>query len=203
MATCIVQLHCFTGCDANSGFYGKGKPSVYDKVAKSTLAQHQLARCGERVDLEEEVLEELFKFTRQVIYGDKKSGTMAEARAAKWKVMKNKSFIRLPPDADSLHQHCLRANYLAYLARHPTLRTHPSPIGHGWELVGGRCRPIRHTHPALPTHLPAPMPSGESESETESDGVEEESDNDVSRRMTEYSSESDTDSSDAECSDLD
>ena len=83
MANCIVQLHCFTGCDANSGFYGKGKTSVYDKVAKSTLAQHQLARCGERVDLEEEVLEELFKFTRQVIYGDKKSGTMAEARAAK------------------------------------------------------------------------------------------------------------------------
>ena len=42
MANCIVQLHCFTGCYANSGFYGKGKPSVYDKVVKSILAQHQL-----------------------------------------------------------------------------------------------------------------------------------------------------------------
>jgi hypothetical protein len=29
MAHCIVQLHCMTGCDANSGFYGKGKKSVY------------------------------------------------------------------------------------------------------------------------------------------------------------------------------
>jgi len=28
MAECIVQLHCITGCDANSGFYGKGKSSV-------------------------------------------------------------------------------------------------------------------------------------------------------------------------------
>ncbi|CAJ1081845.1 hypothetical protein KUCAC02_030351 [Xyrichtys novacula] len=28
MAQCVVQLHCFTGCDANSGFYGKGKSSV-------------------------------------------------------------------------------------------------------------------------------------------------------------------------------
>ena len=28
MASCIMQLHCFTGCDANSGFYGKGKSSV-------------------------------------------------------------------------------------------------------------------------------------------------------------------------------
>jgi len=29
---------------------------------------------------------------------------------------------------------------------------HPSPIGHGWELVDGYCHPVRHTHPAnLPT----------------------------------------------------
>ena len=34
-----VELHCFTGCDANSGFYGNGKSSVYDKVAKSPVAQ--------------------------------------------------------------------------------------------------------------------------------------------------------------------
>ena len=39
MADCIVQLHCFTGCDANSGIYGKGKSSVYDKMAKSPVAR--------------------------------------------------------------------------------------------------------------------------------------------------------------------
>ena len=39
-----------------------------------------------------------------------KSSTIAEARAAKWKRMNNKSFICLPPYADSLRQHCLRAN---------------------------------------------------------------------------------------------
>ncbi len=178
-----------------------GKPSVYHKVAQSTLAQHQLAKCGERVDLEEEVLEELFKFTRQVIYGDMKSGTMAESRAAKWKAMKKKTFLRLPPDADSLYQHCLRANYLSYLARHPTLRTHPSPIGHGWELIDGRCRPVRHTRPALPIHLPAPMPSGESD-EMESDD-EEESDSHALGKMTECSSESDSDYSEAECFNMD
>ena len=37
MADCIVQLHCMTGCDANSSFYGKGKKSVYDRVAKSPV----------------------------------------------------------------------------------------------------------------------------------------------------------------------
>ena len=80
----------------------------YSKVAKSALARQQLSRFGKSLELEEEVLEELFQFTRLLVYGDKKSSTMAEARATKWKQMKNKSFIRLPPDADSLHQHCLR-----------------------------------------------------------------------------------------------
>ena len=34
MADCIVPLHCLTGYNVNSGFYGKGKLSVYDKVAR-------------------------------------------------------------------------------------------------------------------------------------------------------------------------
>jgi len=37
---------------------------------------------------------------------------------------------------------------------HPLIKKHPSPIGHGWELVDGNCRPVRYTHPALPAHLP-------------------------------------------------
>jgi len=51
-----------TGCDANSSFYGKGKKSVHDRVAKSPVARRQLSRCGDSVDLEE-----LFQFTRHVI----------------------------------------------------------------------------------------------------------------------------------------
>ena len=77
MAGCIVQLHCMTGCDANSGFYGKGKKLVFDQMVKNHVAR------------------------RHVIYGDNKSSTIAEDRAAKWKRMNNKSFICLLPDADS------------------------------------------------------------------------------------------------------
>ena len=40
----------------------------------------------------------------------------------------------------------------------PALKLEPSPIGHGWELVGGYCRPVRHKRPAFPMHLPAPSP---------------------------------------------
>ena len=128
MASCIIPLHCLTGCDANSGFFGKGKLSVYDKVARSAEAWELLSKCGNSLDIEEEAIEELFKFTRTVIYNNKMSKTMGTARAAKWKAMKKKSFIRLPADVDSLHQHCLRANYLAYLINHPSLKDHPSPL---------------------------------------------------------------------------
>ena len=107
-----VLCSCVTGCDANSGFYGKGKKSACDQVVKSSVARRQLSRCGESLDLEKEVVEQLFEFTRHVFYDDNKTSTIAEVRVVKWKRMKNKSFIRLPPDTDSLRQHCLRANYL-------------------------------------------------------------------------------------------
>ena len=128
MAGCVVQLHCMTGCDANSSFYGKVKTLVNNQVAKNPVARRQLSWCGESLDLEEEVVEQ---YTRHVIYGGNKSSTIAEARATKWKRMNKKSFICLPPDADSQRQHYLRTNYLAYIMCH-----------HGWELVDDRCRPV-------------------------------------------------------------
>ena len=76
---------------------------------------------------------------------------------------------------DRLHQHCLRANYLACLMHRPFPKHHLSPLGHGWELVGGPCRPVRHSRPALLTHLPAPGPaeeSGEDDSEDDDEGDE-------------------------------
>ena len=68
--------------------------------------------------------------------------------------MKKKSFLRIPPDTDCLRQHFIQANFLTYLVLHPLLKKHPSPIGQGWELVDGNCCPVKHTHPALPAHLP-------------------------------------------------
>ena len=61
------------------------------------------------------MVEDPFEFTRHATYGDKESSTMAEERTMKWNKMENKSFAHLAPDADSLCQHCLRANCLAYL----------------------------------------------------------------------------------------
>ena len=60
---------------------------------------------------------------------------------------------------DSLRQHCLCANYLAYLVHHPSLKDHPSPLGHDWELA---CRAVCHTRPTLPTQPPEPELSEDS-----------------------------------------
>ena len=49
--------------------------------------------CGDSLDLKEEMVEELFKFTQHVIYGDMNSSTMAEARPVKRK----EEIICLPP----------------------------------------------------------------------------------------------------------
>ena len=49
--------------------------------------------------------------------------------------------------------------------------------------MGGRRRPVCHTCPALPTHLPAPCPAEESEEESEEDGEEEKGDDSVQRWM--------------------
>ena len=116
----------------------------------------QLAHCGEDEHLEEECVQELMTFTREVIYGDTTSTNMGEARAKKWRSQKKKNFCRLPPDEDCLRQHITRANYLAYLQRNPLLMNHPSPIGNGWELVKGFCRPIGYAKPPLPAYLSGP-----------------------------------------------
>ena len=82
--------------------------------------------------------------------------------------------------------------------RHPSVKHHPSPLGHGWVLISGHCRPVRHTRPALPSHLPASGPSEDSEEE-ESNMENEQGDDEKAWKRREDSSESD----ESETSDLD
>jgi len=68
MARCIVQFHYITGSDGNSSFYGKGKSLAYDKVTRSVAAQQTLLKCGNSLDFDEDIIDELLKFTYNVIY---------------------------------------------------------------------------------------------------------------------------------------
>jgi len=118
---------------------------------QSVAAQQTLLKCGNSLDVDEVIIDELLKFTCNVIYGDNKSSCMAEACADKWKAMKKEVFSS---DTDCLHQHFICADNSTDLVLHLSLKKHPSLIGHGQELVDGYCHPIGHTHPAVPIYLP-------------------------------------------------
>ena len=154
-AKCLIPFHALTGCDANSCFFGHGKTSLYKKL-NSAEARSLISKCGKGLLLSDDVLNDLKSFVIRYIYGDTQSSSLSTARATMWKRQKKKSLIRLLPDDDSLEQHIKRANFLAYIQHHPDIRRHPSPIGHGWEMVNGCCRPVCHTKAALPISLPVP-----------------------------------------------
>ena len=67
---------------------------------------------------------------------------------------KKQFILHLPPEDDSLNLHFERTNYLTFCQLHYDLLEHPLSLGYGWELVNGKCRPVRHTLPPLPQQLP-------------------------------------------------
>jgi hypothetical protein len=179
MAASIIPLHVLTGCDHNSSFYGASKKLIADRLEKSKEAHGLLAACGTQLLVTEQVISDLERFVIRYVYGDTKSKTLADARAAKWRAQKKKPTIRLVPDLDSLRPHLERANYLAYLQIHYQLQSHPSPIGHGWHLVNGLCLPVRSTQPPLPPSIPLPTnPQAENNSDDSSESEDSDSDSD-------------------------
>ena len=132
MAKVIVPLHCHSGCDFTSGFYGYGKITVMKQQQKATNSN----AVGEKLPITSEITKNLEQFMMKIIYAE----NFAEARANKWSQMKkNKKTQRLPPDEDSLDQHAARVNYIAYMYNHYYLRDAPaSPLLHGYKLENSK-----------------------------------------------------------------
>ena len=123
---------------------------VLQKIINDSGARELLGQVGESLELDDKVRSDMKSFVLSNIYSESVGITCAQARTSKWHMLKKKSTMRLPPDDDSLGLHLERTNYLSYCQLHYDLREHPSPIGHGWEIINGKCRPVRHTLPALP-----------------------------------------------------
>ena len=64
---------------------------------------------------------------------------------------------------------CVWKNRPLLLAKGVERTKHPSPIGHGWELVNGKCRPVRNIVPPLPEQLRDIGSSNESSDESGDD----------------------------------
>ena len=178
MSEVIIALYDMTGCDQNCGFYGRGKATIIEKVSSASEARELLRECGDQLPIPDHVLENLKMFVIKYVYGSKEQ-TCAETRASQWKKMKRKNTQRLMTDDDTLTHICRRANYLAYCQKHFQLSEHPSPIGHGWGIIDGKCRPVRNILPALPSHLPLQLADDSDNSDDGSD-TEDHSDTDTS-----------------------
>ena len=167
VADIIIPLNVITDSDHTSGFYGHGKKKLLEKVIVNAEARELLGRVGESLKLKDEVRADMKAFVLSIVYGQSANVTCGQARASKWHKLKKKSTILLPPDEDSLDRHVERTNYITYCQLHYNLEEHPCPIGHGWELVNGKCRPVRHTLPPLPQQLTSQDCSVESSSDDE------------------------------------
>ena len=168
----IIPLHVLTGCDHNSGFYGASKKVIAGRIQSCSEARHLLESCGRELPATRRVFEDLQQFVIKYIYSDDKIDTLAEARAKKWRMMKRKNTIRLPPDSDSLSHHLERANFLAYIQINYHLQTHPSPIGNGCHRVDGFCLPVRYALPALPASISLATNQEDLESGSDADASE-------------------------------
>ena len=115
------------------------------------------------------------EFVLTKIYGCASGSSCANGRAAKWCTLEKKNTLQLPPDKDSLY-HCLcRTNYLVFCQKHFRLSEHPSATSHGWLLINGRCRPIRHQVSSLPravNWMPIDQEAESSDDDTEFDESE-------------------------------
>lgn len=195
MLQSIIPIHVISGCDHNSGFFGASKLLIVERLVKSEEARKLLASCGAELPAPQNVISDLEQFVICYVYGNNKSKTPGEARAAKWRTQKKKSTMRLMPNSDSLYQHLLRANYLAHLLKHYQLQRHPSPIGHGWHLVNGLCLPVRSTEPPLPLSMPQPAkPNTEVHSVSEECSSSADSDSDSTSSYSDSDSCSNSDS---------
>lgn len=129
-------MHCFTGCDTVSSFHGKSKTKAFKLLVNDADPHAIFHEMGSSFKVSDELVKGAEKFVCK-LYGQN-CGTVSEARYNLF-LTTTKSETNLPPSADSLKKHELRANYKAAvhskcLEQFPQC---PSPKGHGWKIVEG------------------------------------------------------------------
>ena len=83
VAKCLIPFHVMTGCDSNSCFYGHGKLSLFERMAKSAEARSLLLKCGESLQLSDDALNDLKIYVMRYVYGDVRSSSLDLLRAEK------------------------------------------------------------------------------------------------------------------------
>ena len=168
----MIPLHIITGSDHTSAFFGHGKKKLLTKCMNDPECVKLLQGVGQNLNLQKDVKSEMRQFVLRKTYDEGCCETCGEARASKWCKMNKKRTSRLPPDEDSLNQHLERSKFISYYQLNCQLIEQPITVGHGWDIINGKCRPVRHTCAALPSSFDKCNPPDDYDSESSSDGSE-------------------------------
>jgi hypothetical protein len=131
----LPGLHAFTGCDSVSAFAGKGKLAALKIIKQNKSFQNLFQQIGMQWGLTDELQAKLQEFTCMMYSSTPGTSDVNELRYRLFCIKKGKlDSNQLPPCADCLQNHSLRANYLAAIWRRSlqSCPQVPSPIGHGW-----------------------------------------------------------------------
>ena len=132
-----VGLHTFTGCDAVSALYGRGKTKPFSLMSKTPKFTKAFQELGKSFTLTDDLISTLEDFVCK-LYGMNKISTVNEARYALFSMATRQEDI-MPPNKDALMKHIQRANYQTAIWRRclESQPDVPSPVGQGWKLVDG------------------------------------------------------------------
>eukprot|EP00794_Sanderia_malayensis_P001475 gene1475-1633_t len=125
-----------SGCDSVSSFNGKGKIKALKLMYSKAEYTNAFKQLGTTIPVTEELHSRLERFTRALYNCDEGS-----INSARYKIYCSKDGKAggelLPPCQNSLRQHCLRANYQAYIWRQaltPSIDIAP-PEQNGWQIM--------------------------------------------------------------------
>ncbi|KAJ8048054.1 hypothetical protein HOLleu_00220 [Holothuria leucospilota] len=79
MATSLIGLHPFTGCDSCSGFFGKGKIKAFKLLKNNDHYKTIFNELGESFNVSDSLLSSLDKFVCH-LYGQESAEDVDEAR---------------------------------------------------------------------------------------------------------------------------
>lgn len=105
----LIGLHCFTGCDSTSAFYGKGKKKALKLLLSNKEFCATFKRLGEDFEVTADLRAQLELFTC-MLYGQSNTQSVNIARYNMFRLA-NKSEFGMPPNQDALLEHTKRANY--------------------------------------------------------------------------------------------
>lgn len=103
----LIGLHCFTGCDSVSAFYGKGKVKPFKLVQQNPVFCSAFQLLGETFAVSEDTVATIEAFVCS-LYGQKDCSKVNEARYILFSTA-NREENTMPPNKDSLLKHIQRA----------------------------------------------------------------------------------------------